>query len=162
MTTQTRIGFAAVLIFILMVGVNNALVAPAVTGDLLPQSALMGYTPLQLETFVAEIGQAGWIGMLYRIELGVIDPLFIGFFALWVSLALRGSPKVALGFALIYALVDLTENGLLLWALGGGDPAAATTLLLPVTRVKLGLAAILFLAGRAATRRRLAEENAAR
>ncbi|SIS69551.1 hypothetical protein SAMN05421759_102431 [Roseivivax lentus] len=157
MTTQTRIGAAAVLVFVLMVVLNNAFVAPAVTGGFLPQSALMGYPPEQLARFVDEIGGLGWIGGAYRAELVVIDPIFIGLFALWVSLALRAAPKAALALALVYTCVDLTENGLLLWALSGGDPAAAATLLLPVTRVKLGLAALLFLAGRAATRRRMAE-----
>lgn len=162
MTAQTKLGAGAVLVFVLMVALNNAAVAPAVTGGFLPQSALMGYTPDQLATFVAEIRNAGSVGLAYRIGLTILDPLFIGLFALWVAQALRVKPKAALALALIYTVTDLTENGLLLWALGGGDPAAATTLLVPVTRVKLGLAALLFLAGRALTRRRLAEEAAAR
>ncbi|WGW05456.1 hypothetical protein [Tropicibacter oceani] len=113
---RRAIGFWALVIFVGMAVALHWRIAPLSPGGFLPQAHLGSYSLRDLYGFASQVGADPGAVALYTRLLAWVDPAFVLLFSLWVVLSFDNR-TLGICLALVFALLDLTENGMLLYLL---------------------------------------------
>lgn len=106
-------GALAATVLGVMLYAGQVHVAPAVPDRWMPQADGLGYSVLELETFVRAVDVSG-LEPLYTLMNRWFDGVFALSFGLWTALLLWPDRRTALGLGLAYAATDLAENAVIL------------------------------------------------